>query len=80
MSDMNHFQTAGNPFEMMLAPEAIISRMERSTQLRTLRKRVLRPLDAPWILRTVRKNEAARAADEAIEREFARDSGQRLSA
>lgn len=71
MSDTNHFQTAGNPFEMMLSPEAIVSRMERSTELRSLRKRVLRPLDAPWILRTMRKNAASVAADEAIDREFA---------
>lgn len=46
-----------SPFGLMVSPEVVLQRMERSDQLASLRKRVLRPLDAPWLDRTAgRKN------------------------
>ena len=78
-SDANNGQGSGgnsgpaDPFGMMISPESIIQRMERSTQLSSLRTRVLRPLDAPWILRTAGKakiTEEMAAADAKIERDF----------
>jgi hypothetical protein len=41
-----------SPFGLMVSPEVVLQRMERSDQLAGLRKRVLRPLDAPWLDRT----------------------------
>lgn len=38
-----------NPFVLMLDPEAVISAMEDSADLRRLRQRVCRPLDKPLI-------------------------------
>lgn len=63
---------AFNPFSMMLAPEKVLQRMERSSQLGALRKRVLRPLDHPWILRTAaaKISKESAAADAAIEKQF----------
>lgn len=65
-----------NPFSMMIAPEVIMQRVERSRELASLRKRVLRPLDRPWILQTAGKKmssaaaKAMAAADAQIEKEF----------
>ena len=41
-----------NPFVLMLDPEAVISAMEDSADLRRLRQRVCRPLDKPLIPKT----------------------------
>ena len=38
-----------NPFVLMLDPEAVISAMETSRNLRGLRQRICRPLDKPLI-------------------------------
>lgn len=46
---MNASQTRLNPFVLMLDPEAVISAMESSRDLRGLRQRVCRPLDKPLI-------------------------------
>ena len=41
-----------NPFVLMLDPEAVISAMESSRNLRGLRQRICRPLDKPLIPKT----------------------------
>ena len=41
-----------NPFVLMLDPEAVITAMESSRDLRGLRHRVCRPLDKPLIPKT----------------------------
>ncbi len=56
-----------NPFTMMTSLEAVIQKMERSDELKSLRKRVLRPLDKPWIDRTTSQQMAL--ADAAIDAE-----------
>jgi len=67
MSIYQQLSITENPFFMMTSPEAVIQKMERSTELKNLRKRVLRPLDRPWILRTTSSQMAA--ADAAIDAE-----------
>ncbi len=49
---MNSTASRLNPFVMMLDPEAVISAMEGSTNLRGLRQRICRPLDKPLIPKT----------------------------
>ena len=46
---MSTAATRLNPFVLMLDPEAVISAMETSANLRGLRARVCRPLDKPLI-------------------------------
>jgi hypothetical protein len=41
-----------NPFVLMLDPEAVISAMEGSLNLRGLHQRICRPLDKPLIPKT----------------------------
>ncbi|MFZ5567143.1 MAG: hypothetical protein ACOY95_09095 [Pseudomonadota bacterium] len=38
-----------NPFSLMMEPETVLQAMERSTSLRSLRRRQLHPLDKPLI-------------------------------
>ena len=38
-----------NPFSLMMEPELVLQTMERSQQLRRLRRHKLRPLDKPLI-------------------------------
>ena len=58
-----------NPFSLMMEPELVLQNMERSQQLRGLRRHKLRPLDKPLIPYT-REALAARAAyDAAIDAE-----------
>jgi hypothetical protein len=38
-----------NPFSLMMEPERVLQTMERSQQLRGLRRHKLRPLDKPLI-------------------------------
>lgn len=38
-----------NPFSLMMEPDRVLKAMERSTELRHLRRRTLRPLDKPAI-------------------------------
>ena len=38
-----------NPFSLMMEPELVLQAMERSSALRSLRRRQLRPLDKPLI-------------------------------
>jgi len=58
-----------NPFSLMMEPELVLQTMERSQQLRGLRRHKLRPLDKPLIPLT-KEAQAARAAfDAAIDAE-----------
>ncbi len=65
-----------NPFVLMLDPEAVISAMETSADLRGLRGRICRPLDKPLIPKIF--DAAARAYDAVIEAEDFIDSGSEL--
>jgi hypothetical protein len=49
---MNSIHSRLNPFVLMLDPEAVISAMEGSMNLRGLRHRICRPLDKPLIPKT----------------------------
>jgi len=60
---MNSSTSRLNPFAMMLDPEAVISAMEDSLNLRRLRQRICRPLDKPLIPKT-------HGVDRVIQREF----------
>jgi hypothetical protein len=53
-----------NPFSLMMEPELVLRTMERSQQLRGLRRHKLRPLDKPLIPYT---QSALAAFDAAIE-------------
>lgn len=46
---MTTTQQALNPFSLMMEPERVLHTMERSQQLRSLRRHKLRPLDKPLI-------------------------------
>ena len=62
---MNTTTEALNPFSLMMEPERVLSTMERSQQLRSLRRHKLRPLDKPLIPYTSEAL-AARAAFDAM--------------
>lgn len=64
------------PFILMLDPEAVISAMESSRNLRGLRQRICRPLDKPLIPKTHTIDRIAlRDCDAAIDAEEFMDSG-----
>lgn len=73
---MSTAATRLNPFVLMLDPEAVISAMETSANLRGLRARVCRPLDKPLIPKIY--DAAAREFDAVIEAEDFMDSGSEL--
>lgn len=58
-----------NPFSLMMEPELILQTMERSAQLRGLRRHKLRPLDKPLIPLTQEALAARAAFDAAIDAE-----------
>ncbi|NVO05640.1 MAG: hypothetical protein HXX19_06720 [Rhodoferax sp.] len=58
-----------NPFSLMMEPEVILQTMERSQQLRGLRRHKLRPLDKPLIPYTKEALAAQAAYDAAIDAE-----------
>ena len=58
-----------NPFSLMMEPEVVLQTMERSQQLRGLRRRKLRPLDKPLIPYTQEALAAQAAYDAAIDAE-----------
>ena len=67
-----------NPFVLMLDPEAVITAMESSRDLRGLRHRVCRPLDKPLIPithQTLTQRTVSRSYDAAIDDEVFMDSG-----
>ena len=66
---MTHTQLALNPFSLMMEPELVLQTMERSQQLRSLRRRKLRPLDKPLIPLTKEALASRAAYDAAIDAE-----------
>jgi hypothetical protein len=58
-----------NPFTLMMEPELVLQTMERSQQLRGLRRHKLRPLDKPLIPYTKEALAAQAAFDAAIDAE-----------
>ena len=58
-----------NPFTLMMEPELVLQTMERSQQLRGLRRHKLRPLDKPLIPFTKEALAAQAAFDAAIDAE-----------
>jgi len=58
-----------NPFSLMMEPELVFQTMERSQQLRGLRRHKLRPLDKPLIPLTKEALAARAAFDAAIDAE-----------
>lgn len=73
---MSTATTRLNPFVLMLDPEAVITAMEGSANLRGLRQRICRPLDKPLIPKIF--DAAARAYDAVIEAEEFIDTGSEL--
>ncbi|MCX7201758.1 MAG: hypothetical protein NTV17_05580 [Burkholderiales bacterium] len=66
---MKHAAHALNPFSLMMEPELVLQTMERSQQLRGLRRHRLRPLDKPLIPLTQEALAARAAFDAAIDAE-----------
>ena len=66
---MTHTQLALNPFSLMMEPELVLQTMERSQQLRGLRRHKLRPLDKPLIPYTKEALAQRAAFDAAIDAE-----------
>ena len=66
---MKNTTAALNPFSLMMEPELVLQTMERSQQLRGLRRRKLRPLDKPLIPYTAEALAARAAYDAAIDAE-----------
>ena len=66
---MNATAIALNPFSLMMEPELVLQTMERSQQLRGLRRRKLRPLDKPLIPYTQAALDSRAAYDAAIDAE-----------
>jgi hypothetical protein len=66
---MNTIAIALNPFSLMMEPELVLQTMERSQQLRSLRRRKLRPLDKPLIPYTQAALDSRAAFDAAIDAE-----------
>ena len=58
-----------NPFSLMMEPELVLQTMDRSQQLRGLRRHKLRPLDKPLIPYTKEALAAQAAYDAAIDAE-----------
>ena len=71
---MSHTTVAINPFSLMMEPELVLQTMERSLQLRSLRRRKLRPLDKPLIPYTAEALAARAAYDAAIDAEDFEDA------
>ncbi len=66
---MRTAEIALNPFSLMMEPALVLQAMERSTELRHLRRRTLRPLDKPAIPYSAATLQAMRDADDAIDAE-----------
>lgn len=64
---MKNIELAVNPFSLMMEPERVLQTMERSQQLRGLRRHKLRPLDKPLIPYTDEALASRAASDEAQE-------------
>lgn len=66
---MKNTAAALNPFSLMMEPELVLQTMERSQQLRGLRRHKLRPLDKPLIPYTQEALAQRAAYDAAIDAE-----------
>jgi hypothetical protein len=66
---MTHTALSLNPFSLMMEPELVLQTMERSQQLRGLRRHKLRPLDKPLIPFTAEALASRAAYDAAIDAE-----------
>ena len=66
---MTTAKLALNPFSLMMEPELVLQTMERSQQLRGLRRHKLRPLDKPLIPLTKEALATSAAFDAAIDAE-----------
>jgi hypothetical protein len=64
---MTYTELALNPFSLMMEPERVLQTMERSQQLRGLRRHKLRPLDKPLIPYTQKALDSRAAFDAAID-------------
>jgi hypothetical protein len=64
---MNNTVLALNPFSLMMEPERVLQTMERSQQLRGLRRHKLRPLDKPLIPYTEEAIASRVAFEEALD-------------
>lgn len=73
---MKDAAVALNPFSLMMEPELVLQTMERSQQLRRLRRRTLRPLDKPLIPYTEAALAARAAYDAAIDAEDFEDKAE----
>lgn len=73
---MKNTAIALNPFSLMMEPELVLQTMERSQQLRNLRRHKLRPLDKPLIPLTKEALAARAAFDAAIDAEEFEDGAQ----
>jgi hypothetical protein len=62
-----------NPFSLMMEPELVLQTMERSQQLRGLRRHKLRPLDKPLIPYTQEALASRAAFDAAIDAQDLKD-------
>ena len=71
---MKDTTVAFNPFALMMEPELVLKTMERSQQLRGLRRHKLRPLDKPLIPFTKEALAARAAYDAAIDAEDFEDA------
>lgn len=71
---MNNTSLAAlNPFSLMMEPERVLQTMERSEQLRGLRRHKLRPLDKPLIPLTKAAMDSRAAYDAEIDAQDMRD-------
>jgi hypothetical protein len=66
---MKNTAIALNPFSLMMEPERVLQTMERSQQLRGLRRHKLRPLDKPLIPYTDEALASRAAFDAELDRE-----------
>ncbi|MBA3059336.1 MAG: hypothetical protein KJ614_05645 [Gammaproteobacteria bacterium] len=64
---MNNTALELNPFSLMMEPERVLQTMERSQQLRGLRRHKLHPLDKPLIPYTSEALASRAAYDEEID-------------
>lgn len=64
---MSTITELSNPFSLMMEPERVLQTMERSQQLRGLRRHKLRPLDKPLIPYTSEALASRAAFDAAID-------------
>lgn len=71
---MKDTSVALNPFSLMMEPELVLQTMERSQQLRGLRRHKLRPLDKPLIPYTQAALAQRAAYDAAIDAEDFEDA------